>query len=84
MRTTTSRLITGKMDEAKYAIRSDMSWKLFTEGVISDDQGRVILNLMQQDSKAMRVVMRLGWAIPNPIHKLRAGRQGYPFAVLEA
>lgn len=80
----TSRLISGKMDEAKYAIRADMSWKLFTEGVISDENGKVILNLMQQDSKAMRVVMRLGWAVPNPIHKLRRDRQGYPFAVLTA
>jgi hypothetical protein len=59
-----------------------MSWKLFTEGVISDENGKVILNLMQQDSKAMRVVMRLGWAVPNPLHSLRPDREGYPFAVL--
>lgn len=77
-------VIAGKMDEAQYAIRSDMSWKLFTEGVISDENGQVILNLMQQDAKAMRVVMRLGWAVPNPIHKLRSDRGGYPFAVLTA
>ena len=83
-RTNVGRLVAGKMDEAKYAIRSDMSWKLFTEGVISDENGRVIANLMQQDMKAMRVVMRLGWAVPNPIHKLRPDRDGYPFAVLTA
>lgn len=77
-----SRLIAGKMDEAQYSIRSDMSWKLFTESVISDENGNVILNLMQQDAKAMRVVMRLGWAVPNPIHKLRPTRGGYPFAIL--
>lgn len=80
--TVTSRLITGKLDEAKYAIRSDMQWKLFTEGVISDENGKVILNLMQQDTKAMRVVMRLGWAVPNPIHALNPNRAGYPFSVL--
>lgn len=80
----TSNLITGKMDEAKYAVRSDMSWKLFTEGVISDENGKVIMNLMQQDMKAMRVVMRLGWAVPNPIHALRPDRAGYPFAVLKS
>lgn len=77
-----ARVIAGKTDEAKYSIRSDMQWKLFSEGVISDENGKVILNLMQQDSKAMRVVMRLGWAVPNPIHKLNADRSGYPFAVL--
>ncbi len=81
-RTGVSRLIAGAWSEAKYAIRSDLSWKLFTEGVISDENGAVILNLMQQDSKAMRVVMRMGWAVPNPIHKLRPDRAEYPFAVM--
>lgn len=81
-RTNVSRLIAGKTDEAKYAVRTDMQWKLFTEGVISDSTGKVIMNLMQQDMKAMRVVMRLGWAVPNPIHALRADRGGYPFSVL--
>jgi len=83
-RTANSRLIAGKTDEAKYAIRTDMSWKLFTEGVISDENGKIIMNLMQQDMKAMRVVMRLGWAVPNPIHALRPDRAGYPFAVMTA
>lgn len=75
-------LIAGKFDEAKFAIRQDISWKLFTEGVISDNEGRVLLNLMQQDSKAMRVVMRLGWVVPNPIHALRPDRADYPFSVM--
>lgn len=79
-----SRLIAGAYSEAKYSVRTDMQWKLFTEGVISDEDGRVIINLMQQDSKAMRVVMRMGWVVPNPIHKLRPDRDGYPFAVLTA
>ena len=78
-----AQLIAGKMDEAKYAIRSDLSFKLFTEGVITDDAGNIVLNLMQQDAKAMRVVMRLGWAVPNPIHALRSVRaESYPFATL--
>jgi HK97 family phage major capsid protein len=79
---TVSRLITGKMDEAKFAIRSDLSFQIFTEGVISDENGKVIMNLMQNDMKALRVVMRLGWAVPNPIHQLNPDRAGYPFAVL--
>ena len=61
-----------------------MRFQIFTEGVISDENGRVIMNLMQNDMKAMRVVMRLGWALPNPIHQLREDRAGYPFAVLRA
>jgi len=79
-----SRGICGAMSEAKYAIRSDISMKIFTEGSITDGDGKVILNLMQQDSVAMRFVMRLGWAVPNPIHQLRPDRGGYPFSVLTA
>lgn len=82
--TDVSRLVAGKMDEAMFSIRTDMRWKIFEEGVITDENGRVIINLMQQDMVAMRVVMRLGWAVPNPIHKLRPDRAGYPFAVLTA
>jgi len=83
-RTAVSRMICGKNNEAVFSIRSDMRFQIFTEGVISDSDGKVIINLMQQDMKAMRVVMRLGWAVPNPIHMLNADRGGYPFAVLTA
>jgi len=82
--TAVSRGICGDMSQAKYAIRSDMNFKLFTEGVITDENGKVIINLMQQDSVAMRFVMRLGWAVPNPIHQLRPDRGGYPFSILTA
>ena len=82
--TSVARLIAGDMDEAVYSIRQDISFKLFTEGVITDNNNSVIMNLMQNDMVALRVVMRLGWAIPNPIHAMRPGRAGYPFAVLTA
>ena len=81
-RSTIANLICGAMGEAKYAIRSDMSWYIAKEGIISDESGRVILNALQQDCKIMRVVMRLGWAVPNPIHQLRPDRSGYPFSIL--
>ena len=82
--TAIARGICGAMSQAKYAIRTDLSFKLFTEGSITDDDGKVIVNLMQQDTVAMRFVMRLGWAVPNPIHQLRPDRGGYPFSVLTA
>jgi hypothetical protein len=76
------RIICGKADEAVFSIREDFRMQIFTEGVITDENGRVIMNLMQNDMKAMRVVMRMGWALPNPIHQLRPDRDGYPFAIL--
>ena len=80
----TARFIVGDMDKAVYSIRSDMRFKIFTEGVITDSDGKVIMNLMQNDMVALRVVMRMGWAIPNPIHALASRATRYPFAVMTA
>lgn len=77
-------LVAADTRNVKYSIRQDISYKIFEEGVITDADGKVILNLMQQDSKAMRVVMRLGWAVPNPVHALNANQAVYPFAVMTA
>jgi HK97 family phage major capsid protein len=65
------------------AVRDDINMKVFTEGVISDDTGKVILNLMQQDAKALRVTFRVAWAMANPVTRLQPDRaQRYPAAVL--
>ncbi|HEX5119846.1 MAG TPA: phage major capsid protein [Pseudonocardiaceae bacterium] len=78
-----AQLIAGDWDDALLGMRQDISFKLFTEGVISNDAGAVVLNLMQQDSVAMRVTMRLAWATANPVTRLNTnGTTRYPFAVL--
>lgn len=78
-----SRLVTGAMDEARFAIRSDLRFKLITEGVITDADNNVVFNLPQQDMVALRIVMRLGWAVPNSLHALASSRAAsWPFAVL--
>lgn len=64
-------------------IRSDITFKLFTEGVISDDDGVVILNLMQQDSKAMRVTFRVGFQVANPLNRVEPTEADrYPAGVI--
>jgi len=76
-------MICGDMDKAVYSIRNDITFKVFTEGVIQDDNGDIVMNLMQNDMVALRVTMRLGWAVPNPIHAMRPNRlTSYPFSVL--
>jgi hypothetical protein len=60
-------MLAGDFTKALIGIRRDISFKMFTEGVISDDSGKVILNLMQQDSVAMRMTMRLAYATVNPV-----------------
>jgi HK97 family phage major capsid protein len=75
-------LVGGDFTKAVIGIRQDITFKLFTEGVISDDDGKILLNLMQQDSAAMRVVFRVGYALANPVSRLAAADERFPFAVL--
>jgi HK97 family phage major capsid protein len=66
-------LLAGDFNKSIIGIRRDISFKMFTEGVISDDTGKVILNLMQQDSVAMRMTMRLAYATVNPVTIMKPG-----------
>ncbi len=60
-------VIAGDWSKAIVGVRQDLTYKVFTEGVISDDSGNVVLNLMQQDSVALRAVMRVAWAVADPV-----------------
>lgn len=76
-------LVGGDFSKAVVGIRQDITFKVFTEGVISDADGKVILNLMQQDSVAMRVVFRCGYVLANPVTQLESNAANrFPFAVL--
>ena len=74
--------IAGEWNDAVYAIRQDITFQIFDSGVISDDEGKVVYNLMQQDMVAMRAVMRIAWQIADPIDIDRPYESSYPFAVL--
>jgi HK97 family phage major capsid protein len=60
-------MLCGDFTKSIIGMRRDISFKMFTEGVISNDSGVVILNLMQQDAVAMRMTMRLAYATVNPV-----------------
>jgi len=64
---TGAELLLGDWTKSMVGVRQDISFKMFTEGVVSNDSGKVILNLMQQDAVAMRMVMRLAYAVVNPV-----------------
>ena len=58
---------------------------LLDQGVIQDPSTKeIVYNLAQQDMVALRVVMRMGWALPNPATRLNADRSKVPFAFLTA
>lgn len=75
--------IVGDFSQLVYSIRQDMTFKIFTEGVIQNPAtGAIEYNLMQNDMVALRAVMRLGWEVPNPVNAQNAGKEGaFPFAV---
>ena len=77
-------MISGDFSQLVYSIRQDITFKLFTEGVVQNTDGTIAYNLMQQDMVALRAVMRLGWEIPNPINSLKEDKATrFPFAVLK-
>ena len=76
-------LIAGDRNAAILGVRQDFTFDIFTEGVISDGSGNVVLNLMQQDAAAMRAVGRFAFAVANPINAEGvAAANRLPFAVL--
>ncbi len=82
---TEAELIAGDWTKCVIGMRQDITWKMFTEGVISDNDGKVILNLMQQDSVALRVVMRVAYATSNPVTALNTNANTrVPFGVVQA
>lgn len=81
---TKSVLIAGDFSQAVYAIRQDVTYKVLTEAVIQDpSSGDILYNLAQDDMVALRVVMRLGWEIPNPVNALNETTKRFPFANLK-
>lgn len=80
-----SLLVSGQWDQLVYALRQDITYKVLDQAVIQDGSGAIVYNLAQQDMIALRAVMRLGFALPNPptmMNETDATR--FPFAVLTA
>lgn len=78
-------MISGDFSQLVYSIRQDITFKLFTEGVVQNTDGSIAYNLMQNDMVALRAVMRLGWEIPNPINSVEQDKtKRCPFSILKA
>ena len=76
-----STLVVGDFNQAVYSIRQDITYKVLTEAVIQDPaDGSILYNLAQDDMVALRVVMRLGWEIPNPVNAENETETRFPFA----
>lgn len=83
---TEALMISGDFSQLVYSIRQDVTYKILTEATIVDPSTKeVIYALAQQDMVALRIVMRLGWEVPNPINALKEDETTrFPFAILKA
>ena len=83
---TKAQMIIGDFTQAVYSIRQDITYKVLDQAVIQDPStGDILYNLAQEDMVALRVVMRLGWEIPNPITALQPDETvRFPFAAIQA
>ena len=80
---TIAQLIVGDFKQAVYSIRQDVTVKILDQGVIQDPVTKeIVYNLAQQDMVALRIVFRMGWALPNPATRMDEDRVGCPFAYL--
>lgn len=91
------RAIVGDWSKAIVGVRQDITFTMHTDGVITEPdpvdptRQRVVLNLMQQDAIAIRVVARFGFVVTNPSTECCDGDRDpcegngdcFPFAVLE-
>lgn len=81
----TALIVSGQWNQLVYALRQDITYKVLDQAVIQDAAGSTIYNLAQQDMVALRAVMRLGFALPNPINRMQqTAASRAPFAVLTA
>lgn len=76
-------LIGGDWNQLVYSIRQDLTVTRSNQAVITDENGKVVFNLYQQDMSALRFVMRLGWQLPAPVNALGV-ENPFPFAVLNS
>ena len=59
-------MIFGDLRNTTLSIRTPMQTKFFDSGVITDGDGNVVLNLMQQDAQAIRARMRMNQVHVHP------------------
>jgi len=80
-----AELLVGDWSNLIVGVRQDMTYKMITEGVITDNSGNIIFNLPQQDMVALRLVFRAAYAVSNPINYQQSTEGSrFPFAVLRS
>lgn len=82
--TSIAQIVAGDFSQAVYSIRQDVTTKILDQATIVDPSTKeIVYSLAQQDMIALRVVFRMGWAVPNPATRMDEDRVTVPFAYIE-
>lgn len=77
-------MIMGDWTQGIVGVREDITMEMFDTGVLQDNLGNIIFNLLQQDMVALRAVARFAFAVPNPINRMQqTAANRYPFAAIQ-
>lgn len=78
-------MVSGDFNQLVWAMRKDITLKVLTEGVITDESSprQILFNLGQDDMVALRVTFRMGWELPNPLNRVNTdSTTRFPFSAL--
>lgn len=75
-------LLTGDWNQAIFATRQDITYKMLTEASIHDDQGNLVYNFAQQDMVGLRCVGRFAYQVANAANREGTLINQSPFGVL--
>jgi hypothetical protein len=77
-----ARALVGDWSKVLFGVRQQFTATLHTDAVITDTNGVVTYNAMQQDSKILRVVGRFAYAVALPATWLNATSSRFPMAIV--
>ena len=76
-------MVCGDYMQAVLAKRTDISYQILKEAVITNSAGQIIFNLAQQGMVALMVTARFAYQVPNPVNRMQPTEgDRCPFAVL--
>lgn len=78
---TVATALVGDWSQLHIGVRQDMQFTMSNSAIITDQSANVVYNAYQQDGEILRVCMRLGYLVTDPIRNLTGSRQ-WPFQVL--
>jgi HK97 family phage major capsid protein len=80
--TVNASLLTGDWNQAIFATRQDITYKMLTEASIHDDEGALVYNFAQQDMVGLRCVGRFAYQVANSVNREGTYSGQSPFGVL--